>query len=565
MIRENVLISAAIQTGLLNETVIAEYKLAARRQRVDLLELLSYKLRFSISDLYRAYAQTQGIRYLNPDEIKVDPILLRKLSPSLIERRLILPLMPLDENALLLVDNPDDLAGIAQSKRLLPDDIEICMTDPRLLKQLINKVLQSVDEVEEEEEFDPVYHLDAMIKEAYLSHASDIHFEPAKEQFHIRLRVDGCLQAYAQFFTPEHGIALMSRMKVITGMDISEQRMPQDGGMTFKIDNQISFDIRAATVPVKFGERATLRLLGSDSEALSLETIGFSEKSLARFAEAIKRPHGMILITGPTGSGKSTTLYSALQQIASKEINVLTVEDPVEYVMDGISQVQVGTKVTFASALRSFLRHDPDVIMVGEIRDGETANIAMKASLTGHMVFSTLHTNSAVSTISRLKDIGVEPFLIGSTVVCIIAQRLVRRLCAACKQAVELTPDDRRVLNLNNDIPCENNNNSDTKIYQAKGCANCHNTGYKGRIALFETLWIDDVLGELIGSGVSDQVILKHAKDFTSLAQDCSEKILAGSTSLSEFKRLSLSHGMLAQEIREQMNENSVINAEVTS
>ena len=555
MIRENVLINAAIQTGLLNDAVIAEYKLLARRQRVDLLELLSYKLRFSISDLYRAYAQTQGIRYLTPDEIKVDPILLRKLSPSLIAKRLILPLMPLAENALLLVDNPDDLASIAQTKRLLPEDIEICMTDPRLLKQLIAKVNQN--DVEIEEEFDPVFHLDEMIKEAYLSHASDIHFEPAKEQFHIRLRVDGFLQSYAQFFTAEQGIALMSRMKVLTGMDISEQRMPQDGGMTFKIDNQISFEIRAATVPVKFGERATLRLLSSNSEALSLETIGFSESSLARFEQAIKRPHGMVLITGPTGSGKSTTLYSALQQIVSKEINVLTVEDPVEYVMEGISQVQVGTKVSFASALRSFLRHDPDVIMVGEIRDGETANIAMKASLTGHMVFSTLHTNSAVSTISRLKDIGVEPFLIGSTVVCVIAQRLVRRLCATCKETVALTADNRRLLNLDDKI--------DNSIYEAKGCATCHGSGFKGRIALFETLWVDDALGELIASGVSEQVILRHAKDFISLAQDCTEKILAGATSLSEFKRLSLSHGVLAKEVKEQINDNHPANHEVTS
>lgn len=565
MIRENVLINAAMQTGLLNDTVVAECKLLARRQRVDLLELLSYKLRFSISDLYRAYAQTQSIRYLTPDEIKVDPILLRKLSPSLVARRLILPLMPLAGNALLLVDNPEDLASIAQCKRLLPKDIEICITDPRLLKQLITKVNQSNVEVEVEVEFDPVFQLDEMIKEAYLSQASDIHFEPAKEQFHIRLRVDGCLQAYAQFFTTAQGIALMSRMKVITGMDISEQRMPQDGGMTFKIDNQISFEIRAATVPVKFGERATLRLLSSDNEALSLETIGFSETSLARFEQAIKRPHGMILITGPTGSGKSTTLYSALQQIVSKEINVLTVEDPVEYVMEGISQVQVGTKVSFASALRSFLRHDPDVIMVGEIRDGETANIAMKASLTGHMVFSTLHTNSAVSTISRLKDIGVEPFLIGSTVVCVIAQRLVRRLCATCKEAVPLTADDRRLLNLDNNIDSNIDKNIDKNIYQAKGCATCRGSGFKGRIALFETLWIDDALGELIGSGVSEQVILRHAKDFISLAQDCTEKILAGATSLSEFKRLSLSHGVLTKEVREQINQSHPINHEVTS
>ena len=533
MIKDNVLISAGIQVGMLEEATVAEFKLLARRQRVDVLEILSVQLRFPIANLHRAYAQVHGYRFLDSDEITRDPLLLRKISPAVIEKRMVIPLQSLDEGGvpLLLVGNPDDYTGTAQVLRSLPPDIEICMTDPRLLQQLVQRVIQSASDTQPLE-FDPVSQLDALLKEAYLNGASDIHLEPGKDSFKVRLRMDGSLQPYMTMFSAEQGIALMSRMKVLNGMDISEQRMPQDGGMTYQLDQSISFDIRAATIPIKFGERATLRLLGTDSDSLSLKSIGFSPVSLARFSVAIKKSHGMILITGPTGSGKSTTLYSALGEIVSKEINVMTAEDPIEYVMDGISQVQVGAKVTFASALRSFLRHDPDVIMVGEIRDAETAGIAMKASLTGHMVFSTLHTNSAVSTISRLVDIGVEPFLIGSTLECIIAQRLVKRLCSHCKEPMVITDKERTLLRLPQ--------TQHSAIYRAVGCAHCHQSGYKGRTALFETLWIDDDLAPLIGAGANELEIRAAAKDFVSLAADCRDKILLGLTCIAEFRRLSL-------------------------
>ena len=533
MIKDNVLISAGIQVGMLEEATVAEFKLLARRQRVEVLEILSVQLRFPIANLHRAYAQVHGYRFLDSDEITIDPLLLRKISPAVIEKRMVIPLQSLDEGGetLLLVGNPDDYTGTAQVLRSLPPDVEICMTDPRLLQQLVQRVIQSASDTQPLE-FDPVSQLDALLKEAYLNGASDIHLEPGKDSFKVRLRMDGSLQAYMTMFSAEQGIALMSRIKVLNGMDISEQRMPQDGGMTYQLDQSISFDIRAATIPIKFGERATLRLLGTDSDSLSLKSIGFSPVSLARFSVAIKKPHGMILITGPTGSGKSTTLYSALGEIVSKEINVMTAEDPIEYVMDGISQVQVGAKVTFASALRSFLRHDPDVIMVGEIRDAETAGIAMKASLTGHMVFSTLHTNSAVSTISRLVDIGVEPFLIGSTLECIIAQRLVKRLCSQCKEVMVITDKERTLLRLPQ--------TQHSAIYRAVGCAHCHQSGYKGRTALFETLWIDDDLAPLIGAGANELEIRAAAKDFVSLAADCRDKILLGLTCIAEFRRLSL-------------------------
>ncbi len=561
MLRDTTLINAGLQTGMLDAQAVADYKLVARREHKDLLGLLSYRLRFPIADLYRAYADINHLPFLHADQVKVNPELLIKLSPNFIERRSILPLMPIGGVVHLLVANPEDKAGIEQAKRLLPQSIQVCLCDPTLIQQLLLRITQNHqqdDDSEETAEFDPVASLQVLITQAYLYRASDIHFEPNKEKFLFRFRVDGRLQDYPCQFTLSQGAALMSRMKVLTGMDISEQRMAQDGGMTFELDNTISFDIRAATIPTRFGERATLRLLGSDSQALSLAKIGMSDKALARFAEAIRKPHGMILITGPTGSGKSTTLYSALQQIASKDINVLTVEDPVEYVMQGISQVQVNTKVSFADALRSFLRHDPDVIMVGEIRDGETAGIAMKAALTGHLVFSTLHTNSAISTISRLADIGAEPYLIGSTLVSVIAQRLIRRLCPHCKQVQRLDEQQKRLLKLKADTSQE--------VYQAIGCAYCHDTGYRGRIALFETLWVDDDLAQLIAKGKSETVIRANAKDFVTLADDCREKIFQGYTSLDEFNRLALAKDeALSEATNETLNEakNSNINSEI--
>jgi len=288
--------------------------------------------------------------------------------------------------------------------------------------------------------------------------------------------------------------------------------------------------VRCATMPTRFGERATLRLLGSDNQALSLAGIGMSAIDLQRFEREIQKPHGMILITGPTGSGKSTTLYAALQQVSSPEINIMTVEDPIEYVMSGVAQVQVGSKVSFSSALRSFLRHDPDVMMVGEIRDGETAGIGMKAAMTGHLVFSTLHTNSAAGAVNRLVDMGAERYLIGATLLAVIAQRLVRRLCTECRQERVVTVREAEFFGF--DIA--------QKVYEPKGCAHCLDSGYKGRLALFETYWIDTKARQLINDGATEAELIRHAKDFSDLLHDGVNKVSSGLTSLAELKRLGL-------------------------
>lgn len=538
MLRDTVLITAAIELGLLEAEQVAPLQTRARRERKELLRLLSFSLRLPLSAFYRAYAELHDIAY-SEGPLQVDEKGLRKLPRSLTERRLILPLQSEDEALVpLAVADPQDQAGIEQARRMLGKPVSIQLVLPSLLQRSLARFSPKAEDGQGADEFDPVAMLNQIFDEAYLSRASDIHFEPQKEHFQIRLRIDGHLQHYPEQLSIIDGQALMSRMKVLAGMDIAEQRQSQDGNLSHHIDETgAEFDVRAATLPTRFGERATLRLLGADSQALSLEQVGFSDDKLAQFRKTIRRPYGMVLITGPTGSGKSTTLYSALQEIASDDINVMTAEDPVEYVMPGISQVHVNTKVSFADALRSFLRHDPDVIMVGEIRDGETANIAMKAAMTGHLVFSTLHTNSALSSISRLVDMGVERYLIGATLAAVIAQRLVRRLCPHCKQAHPASPAQLRVLELEDEI----------ELYRAQGCASCMGSGYRGRLALFETLWLDDQLGELIAQQVDESCLRREAMAFCSLAEDGRQKLLAGHTSWDELARLALIEPLSAE------------------
>ena len=547
MLRDTTLINAAVEQGLIDADELARLQMLARRERRDLLTLVCFSARIPLVSFYRAYAELHGIPFVQ-QELQADSKLLRKLPRTLTERRLMLPLLHEGEALpVLVVADPEDRSAIEQARRLLGGDIEVKMTLPSYLQRALShsqvEVLGELG-VQAAPPFDPVATLTELFNEAYLLRASDIHFEPLKARMQIRLRVDGRLQEYPISLSLSEGQSLMSRMKVLAGMDIAEQRMPQDGNLSHQIpESNIGFDIRAATLPTRFGERATLRLLGSDSEVLSLEKIGFCQHNLAQFQQIIHRPHGMILVTGPTGSGKSTTLYAALQQIATREVNVMTAEDPVEYVMEGIAQVHVNSKVSFADALRSFLRHDPDVIMVGEIRDGETANIALKAAMTGHLVFSTVHTNSAISTINRLVDMGVERFLIGSTLAAVIAQRLVRKLCLCCRQPY--TPSDSQRQQLLD----QRQEEDDITLYKAIGCANCMGSGYKGRLALFETLWVDGDLGELIGRGADESALRQQAKHFVTLQQDSKDKLLSGLTSWEELYRLKLVESQLVDEV----------------
>lgn len=360
--------------------------------------------------------------------------------------------------------------------------------------------------------------------------ASDIHMEPYESIIRVRYRMDGKLieqmKLPGQLKNP-----IISRLKIMSQMDISERRLPQDGRIKAKMDGR-DVDMRVSCLPTLFGEKIVIRLLDKSNLQLDMRKLGFSESQLNDFKTAIHRPYGMILVTGPTGSGKTTTLYSALSDVNKTDINISTAEDPVEYNIQGINQVQVNEEIglTFATALRSFLRQDPDVIMVGEIRDFETAEIAIKAALTGHLVFSTIHTNNASSTISRLINMKVEPFLVASSLNLIIAQRLIRKLCNECKEAYDADINVLKGLGL---VPSEI---ADKRFYKAKGCPVCNKTGYKGRIAIYEVLNVRDGIKGLIYKDANESEIEKLAikNGMTTLNQSAKEKFLEGITSLQE-------------------------------
>ena len=373
-----------------------------------------------------------------------------------------------------------------------------------------------------------------MFSQAVRDKASDIHIEPYQNSLKIRQRLDGIL--YDMLSPPKHvQAALISRIKVMANLNIAEKRLPQDGRIELKVANQ-EVDIRVSTLPTAFGERVVLRLLDKSSVLISLTELGMPEDRFAPFSEQIKAANGIVLVTGPTGSGKTTTLYAALAAINNTDINIITVEDPIEYRINGIGQVQVNPKIdlTFASGLRSIVRQDPDVILVGEIRDTETAQIAIQSALTGHLVFSTLHTNDAASAITRLIDMDIEPFLVSSSINGILAQRLVRIICPNCKTAY--TPDAEAIAKLGLD-PKEMEGK---QVFRGAGCSSCHHTGYKGRCGIFELLLMDESMKNLVSKTANANTIKEQAvkNGMITLRRDGADKVLAGITTIEEVYRV---------------------------
>ena len=373
-----------------------------------------------------------------------------------------------------------------------------------------------------------------IISQSIKARASDIHIEPYQTSFKVRYRVDGILY---DLLTPPKWIqpTLISRIKVMAKMDIAEKRLPQDGRLEIKMGDQ-EIDVRVSTIPISFGERVVLRLLRKTSALLNFSDLGLEPEKLNLLENLVRSPSGIILVTGPTGSGKTTTLYAILSSINIPDINIITIEDPVEYQIQGISQIQVNPKInlTFAQGLRSIVRQDPDVILIGEIRDQETAEIAVQSALTGHLVFSTLHTNDSASAITRLVDIGVEPFLISSTVIAVVAQRLVRVLCSNCKEPY--TPDEISL----NGIGITQNQFKNSIIYKAKGCEKCLNTGYRGRIGIFEIMTFGYKLKNLILKTYDSYRIKEEALrlNLVTLRQDGIQKVLNGITTIEEVLRV---------------------------
>ncbi|MBS7662988.1 type II secretion system ATPase GspE [Pseudomonas lalucatii] len=401
------------------------------------------------------------------------------------------------------------------------------------LAALAEQVPETEDLLEQEDDAPIIRLINAILGEAIKENASDIHLETFERRLVVRFRVDGILR---EVLEPKRELAalLVSRIKVMARLDIAEKRVPQDGRISLKVGGR-EVDIRVSTLPSANGERVVLRLLDKQAGRLTLEHLGMSARDRQLMEETVRRPHGILLVTGPTGSGKTTTLYASLVSLNDRTRNILTVEDPIEYNLEGIGQTQVNTKVdmTFARGLRAILRQDPDVVMVGEIRDKETAEIAVQASLTGHLVLSTLHTNSAIGAITRLVDMGVEPFLLSSSLLGVLAQRLVRVLCPQCKEAYRADAAECAKLGVTPEPPLT--------LHRARGCGACHQQGYRGRTGIYELVVFDDHLRTLIHNVASEQDMARHARTLgPSIREDGRRKVLEGVTSLEEVLRVTL-------------------------
>ncbi len=399
------------------------------------------------------------------------------------------------------------------------------------LAALADQVPETEDLMEQEDDAPIIRLINAILGEAIKDGASDIHLETFEKRLVVRFRVDGVLR---EVLEPKRELAalLVSRIKVMARMDIAEKRIPQDGRISLRVGGR-EVDIRVSTLPSANGERVVMRLLDKQAGRLSLRHLGMSERDRQLMEENVRKPHGIILVTGPTGSGKTTTLYASLVSLNDRSRNILTVEDPIEYHLEGIGQTQVNSKVdmTFARGLRAILRQDPDVVMVGEIRDRDTAEIAVQASLTGHLVLSTLHTNSAIGAITRLVDMGVEPFLLSSSLLGVLAQRLVRVLCPHCREAYTADEAECQMLGVDPAKP--------PTLYRARGCAQCHQHGYKGRTGIYELVIFDEPLRTMIHNGAAEQEMNRHARSLgPSIRDDGRRKVLEGSTTLEEVLRV---------------------------
>ncbi len=466
-----------------------------------------------------------------------------------------------DSTIVVAMEDPEDVVAIDSIKRLTSLNPDILVAGPSLLEKALDKVygeIQKTAEVEQtidsitvvsgdegsQEEVDlspdkaseedaPIVKLVNLIfQESIKERATDIHIEPMENQVYIRIRIDGVLQT---IMTPPIASlsGLVTRIKILSNLNIAEKRLPQDGRFSVKAPGK-DIDIRVSILPTVYGEKVVMRLLDKTGFDFNLTSLGFPKRNLNTFKKVINQPYGMVVVSGPTGSGKSTSLYAALKEIKSEKTNITTVEDPVEYQLDGVNQVQVFEDIglTFGSTLRSILRQDPDVLLIGEIRDGETADIAVKFSLTGHLVFSTVHANDAPGTITRLLDIGIAPFLVGSCLNLVMAQRLVRRICKNCKEEYKASSEELALVGLDP-------NKVDSPLYKGKGCAECRNTGYKGRLAIFEMIPMARELRKLVFDNANEDEIRQAALDngMVTLRDAGLERVLDGTTSVEEVLR----------------------------
>ena len=558
-----------LRNGLITDEHLQEALAAQREQGGRLGTVLTTQGAISEADLVEFLSRHFGVPSVDLSQIDVSESVIQIIPADVARKYTILPVSKTGARVTIAMIDPTNVFALDDIKFMTGYDVEpVVASDPALRAAIdryygsthaveLKKVMDDLEEsavddfevLEEEEDMDlasleesaeeaPVVRLvNIILTDAIKRGASDIHVEPYEKEYRVRYRIDGILY---EMMNPPLKLreAITSRIKIMARLDIAEKRLPQDGRIKIKTklgSKTKELDYRVSVLPTLFGEKIVLRLLDKDNLMLDLTKLGFEEDSLRIFEHAISQPYGMVLVTGPTGSGKTNTLYSALSQVNTADVNILTAEDPVEFNLPGINQVQMKESIglNFASALRSFLRQDPNVVLVGEIRDFETAEVAIKAAMTGHLVLSTLHTNDAPSTINRLMNMGVEPFLVATSVHCVVAQRLVRRICSRCKEPVDSHP--AALMN----VGFTEAEAGTMQLYRGRGCDNCSNTGYKGRIALYEVMSIGDEVREMILSGASAYEIRQKALQLgmVSLRGSGLQKIRDGVTSAEEVMR----------------------------
>lgn len=556
-----------VEKKVITKEQLAQAEAEAKKLKIPLRKALLSLGMVKDSDLVAFYEQHMKIPVVNLSNYIIDSKVLSLIPEPFARAHNVIPLFKAGDIITVAMTDPLDVVVLDELRAMTKCIIEPVLTTETDIRKAFNQyyspsasideVVKKIDEEEseieqqkirdEEEELTPekmrqaaeqapiIKLVNLIITEAVKEGASDIHINPEEKMVRIRYRVDGILRE-ASTLPKNLQAAVISRIKIMSDMNIAIKRSPQDGRFRLKIENN-QIDMRVSSFPSIHGENIVMRILDPASIMIGLQDIGFYPEDLEKIRSLITKPHGIILVTGPTGSGKTTTLYAALRAINSIDKNIITLEDPVEYQLEIIRQAQINPKagLTFASGLRSILRQDPDVIMVGEIRDRETAEIAIQAAMTGHLVFSTLHTNDAPGALTRLTDMGIEPFLISSSVIGILAQRLVRKICPSCKESYKPTEKVLRELGIE-DI------SGKTVFYRGKGCKNCKNTGYKGRLGIFELLITDEKIRELVLEKASADVI-KHAAleaGMKTLRQDGIRKALDGSTSIEEVMRVTM-------------------------
>ena len=493
-----------------------------------------------------------GIQRVDFENTYVDKDAVKSIPYVLAKKHITVPLFyDNSDNLIVAINDPLDIIALDNLKLVTKKNIIPFIATKKEIIDLIERFYNTDDAARAVEEFNKSQSLDEIeqtsqdnmeqinnapvvrlvnniIETGVRSQASDIHIEPYEDRIRVRMRVDGVLIEMMKLDIRTHN-AIVSRIKILSDLNIAERRLPQDGAIVLKIDNR-DIDFRVSILPTIYGEKVVIRILDQAQFQMRMEDLGFTDFEMKHIQDFLAAPHGIILATGPTGSGKSTTLYTLLRNLNTASDNIITVEDPVEYKLDGINQVQVNTKagLTFVAGLRSILRQDPDIIMIGEIRDVETAEIAIRSSITGHLVFSTIHTNDAVSTISRLIDMGIPPYLVSSSIYGIISQRLIRKLCPRCKEKYQASVPEKELLGINPD--------EELILHNAKGCISCNNTGYKGRMGIHEVLKINRHMREKISAGATYDELADQAKldGMVPLMQNAKDLILEGITTIEE-------------------------------